>query len=143
MSALCWLSSLLAAENPLTYMGRNFREGGQRYAFGQLAVLAAVLVGLGVGLWLLVRLFNCGDRVGYHKPRKLFSELCRAHRLDRRDRRFLRKLARAHQMKQPGRLFLEPEAFAPAACHAISQAEREALDRLYGKLFGESLDGDS
>ena len=44
----------------------------------------------------------------------LFCELCRAHKLTRRERRFLWRLAHDRQISPPARIFLEPDRFSPA-----------------------------
>lgn len=127
---------LLADGNPFSHMGRNFRGGSGRLAFGELAVLLVILVAIGGIVWLLVRHFNARDRVGYRSPRALFQELCQAHQLDRPQRQALKRLARQQQLGQPARLFLEPERLAEQCLHQSSPDARRMLQSLRSRLFG-------
>jgi hypothetical protein len=47
-------------------------------------------------------------------PRRLFRDLCRAHRLPYRSRRLLRRLAAARGIAEPARLFVDASCFDTA-----------------------------
>jgi hypothetical protein len=75
-------------------------------------IVAGIIVLLlgGTLVWQLLpqrrpRDFNCNN------PSRLFTELCRAHRLDRSHRKLLKRLAAAHGLKSAAVLFMEPEYF--------------------------------
>ncbi len=68
----------------------------------------------------------------YDSPPRLFSDLCRAHRLNWSNRRLLKQLAVARGLKSPAALFVEPEYFdmtnVPSALKG-SVAELRSLRR--------------
>ena len=70
-----------------------------------------------------------------NEPRHLFDDLCRAHRLSRRDRRRLRLLAESHVLESPGALFLHPELFKPRNLPIEEEREIAAYAQLAAKLF--------
>jgi hypothetical protein len=92
-------------------LGRGWRIGSQDAPWlGAVAILAAMAI-IGTAAWLVARHFTKRDQHPCNDPYKLFAELCRAHRLDRQQRRLLKRLTRAHALQQPALLFLEPERF--------------------------------
>jgi hypothetical protein len=132
--------ALLLAEGPtFDDLTRNFRNGGAGITlpfvvFG-LSVLAAVVI----VLWVVSRWMKIREEQAYNSPRALLRELCRAHGLDRRDRRLLKSLARRQQLEHPSLLFLEPDRFEAGAASASAE-ERAKFERLRDRLFGMRLD---
>lgn len=111
MSALAAWSILLAGADSFMNMGKRFRRGGSNWQTGQVVVLAFVGTGIILGVWLLSRYLQYRDGRGYHSPRALFHELCRAHKIDWPSRRILVRLAHAQHVSWPAQLFLEPHRF--------------------------------
>jgi hypothetical protein len=66
---------------------------------------------------------------------QMFSELSRAHRLDRTNRRLLKKLAAAHGAKSAATLFVEPEYFDASKLPPALVASAQELHQLRHKLF--------
>jgi hypothetical protein len=68
-------------------------------------------------------------------PRKLFFEICRAHRLSWPERRLLWRLARSQKLEDPASLFLTPECFDISRLTVDVRAHAEELRRLRDRLF--------
>jgi hypothetical protein len=71
----------------------------------------------------------------YDRPPRLFTELCRAHRLSWSNRRLLKHLAIASGLKSPAMLFVEPEYFDMANVPPTLKASAAELRQLRHKLF--------
>ena len=71
-----------------------------------------------------------------YQPRKLFDELCKLHRLDRREIVLLHTLAKERQLEMPALLFVYPEHFTPGLRHN-DDGYVEALAAMRTKLFGD------
>lgn len=99
---------------------------------GIIALVAVIVWGLS---WLLMR--SEGERRAY-SPRKLFAQLCRAHGLDRAQRRLLKRLARHHGLTMPAQLFVEPHRFEGLESVLVDQ--RDALATLRATLFAGAPD---
>jgi hypothetical protein len=74
-----------------------------------------------------------------NEPRHLFDDLCRAHRLGRKDRKRLRLLAESHVLESPSTLFLRPDLFEVRNLPVDEDREVAAYQQLAEKLF-EGLD---
>ncbi len=129
---------LLADANRFRSLGNHFRgrraevDGGDLLT-GLILLGCVVLVG-----YLLSRLLARQERQrSYNKPAALFRQLCKAHQLDRYQRRLLRELAAAQQVEPAARLFLEPEHFQPS--HLGSLVEAEEILLLRDRLFAVPL----
>lgn len=94
---------------------------------GIIALVALAVWGLS---WLLMR--SEGERRAY-SPRKLFAQLCRAHGLDRAQRRLLKRVARHHGLTMAAQLFVEPHRFE--GLELVLADQREALATLRATLF--------
>ena len=66
----------------------------------------------GVGCWAWAAWRRRTGEQPQRHPKRLFDALCRAHGLDRNQRRSIVQLAEHYQLPQPGILFLQPERFA-------------------------------
>jgi hypothetical protein len=71
----------------------------------------------------------------YDRPPRLFSDLCRAHRLSWSSRRLLKHLAVARGLKSPAMLFVEPEYFDMTNVPPALKASAVELRQLRHKLF--------
>jgi hypothetical protein len=67
---------------------------------------------------------------------KLFHELCRAHRLSFKSRRWLRRLASARGIAEPARLFIEPKHFEAEHLPESMKSAEDEIRRLRDRLFG-------
>jgi hypothetical protein len=94
-----------------------------------------VLVAILLAFWLAARFMDRPRRARVtHRPRGLFFELCRAHRLKWSDRWLLWRVARRHRLGQPAVVFLSPELLKPRADTAAAEVRR--LESLAQRLFG-------
>jgi hypothetical protein len=73
----------------------------------------------------------------HRDPQRLFSALCRAHRLDRNQRRLILQLTDFYHLPQPGMLFLRPDRWDFANLSGFTGNVQEV------KLLGERLFGSS
>ncbi len=137
---------LLAEVDRLVHMGRRFRHGGSTWKLGHLIGFLGVLILIVVGAWLLSRYLSYRDGRGYHSPKALFRELCRAHGLDGTSRRLLWKLAQSQQLSQPAQIFLEPDCFDIEKVNGKLREQFDQLRAVHRTIFGpetaEQNDGD-
>ncbi|HUY89943.1 MAG TPA: hypothetical protein VMV10_14500 [Pirellulales bacterium] len=136
-------AALLGEQNNVL---RSLAQGfhGKEDELTPATVLSVLLVatGLFLGIWLLSRWATRKERSGsYRSSSGLFRALCRAHRLDRKQRWLLRRLARGRKLPQPAALFLRPDCFAPSTLGPEMQTDGEAVQALGKILFGESQAG--
>jgi hypothetical protein len=101
-----------------------------------LAVLAIVAAS-----WFVVFLWDRYRREllrAANDPRTLFQELCRAHRLSRRERRLLWQAAAYHRLEQPALVFAIPHFVSQLADSTQPHADTYAglAVRLFGSLAG-------
>jgi len=68
------------------------------------------------------------------RPKSLFLELCRAHKLSRAERGLLSSIVDAKHLKQPAIVFVDPGVLGDPA--GSSAPETRACAELAGKLFG-------
>lgn len=129
---------LWAQPGRLDELGRKFASS--QLGWGDvLAILlaAASLVALGLLLRALARWQ--GHARPCYAPEKLFRSLCRAHRLDRQQRRALQQLAATHRTTQPALVFVDPRLFEPSDLPEPLAQQGELLRQLRRQLFGEAL----
>ena len=70
---------------------------------------------------------------------QLFRELCRAHGIDRANRRLLKRLAAARGLASPALVFVEPKHFDPSDLPANLQSSASDFERLRSQLFALPL----
>lgn len=68
-------------------------------------------------------------------PNRLFRELCRAHGLDRANRKLLWQLASLAGFAQPAEVFLTPAVFEANQLPEQLRGEQERVMELRGRLF--------
>ncbi len=126
---------LLAQREAWESLGNRFSGEHARLSASDLWSLGGlVLVGM-VFVLLLRWLYNLQQaRRLSCQPRHLFADLCRAHRLGRRDRKLLRALAEHHDVAAAAMLFVRPDLFDD---ENLPDDEKSADDygRLKAKLF--------
>jgi hypothetical protein len=66
---------------------------------------------------------------------QLFRQLCRAHRLDRANRRLLQKLAASRGVESAADLFVEPDNFDAAKLPSALNSSANELRQLRHELF--------
>jgi hypothetical protein len=71
----------------------------------------------------------------YNSPPRLFSELCRAHKLTWSNRRLLKQLAAARDLKCAATLFVEPDYFDLTNLPSELKPAAHELRQLRHKLF--------
>lgn len=137
VSALAVCRSVpLANMNPFEAMGRNFRGEYAEFHANDLlgiAILLTIVGGVTYFLWRVLAREQSDQP--YHKPKRLFRELCDAHQLDTSTRALLRDLARAHGMSQPAMLFLERERFRTDRLNPSWRTRATELEALAARLF--------
>jgi len=115
-------------------------SGRTEYGTGDLALyLSAALLAAALLILAVFLIIRRRRAKRLPNPRRLFKELCRAHRLDRLSRRRLWRLARTACPEQPARMFLEPEKLDFRLCQRKLQMSRDEVVSLRRKLFNEPL----
>lgn len=133
--AKCLLLPLLAQRDAWESLGSRFSGKHAEFTMSDLWSLAAV-VAAGVALvWLLHWLYRRQQRRRLScEPRHLFADLCRAHRLNKADRKRLIALAEQHDLASPAHLFVRRDLFDFG--HSPHDAPtRSHLLRLEARLF--------
>ncbi|QDV57181.1 hypothetical protein [Rosistilla oblonga] len=112
------------------YFQTTANQSNHSMAVGVTVGILAPAVGVG---YLLYRKY-CGSEHEFYAPNKVFSGLCRAHRLDRRDRRLLLQIAAEMKLDQPALLFTNPALLRTASRKQIA-APAKRIKRLHRTLF--------
>jgi len=140
---------LPAEEDRMQGLFRAFRAAQAREGTDEVLYGLMILAGIVVAIFILSLLVNSRQRQkSYASPWGLFFSLCRAHKLNWKERWLLWRLARLEQLADPGRLFLEPQWFAaislPGALRQRAKQLKSIRDRLFADLkeSHESSDGD-
>ena len=123
----------------ISELGQQFRQGGAGLDTTYLIVLIVALVATILVIGVFAHFLGLREAIGLNRPRALFSELCKAHELDRTSRRLLRSLASWHRLAAPARLFVEPERFDAASLGQPLRVRQAELERLRDRLFGRRL----
>lgn len=127
---------LIAQQDRFSGLEDRFGGQGAKLQWGDLYMGLALVVAVGIGLFLLSRLAARQERRRtFNSPRRLFRELCKAHRLTPVERRRLKQIARHQQLTQPARIFLEPERLSPANLSPELKAESQQVAALRKRLF--------
>jgi hypothetical protein len=96
--------------------------------------LAAIVAAAAIGWWVWTVWQRRLGQQPHRHPQRLFAALCRAHGLDRNQRRLLLQLAEHCQLPQPGMVFLEPERFAASNLSGFAGSQSE-IKSLHDRLF--------
>lgn len=123
----------LASRSAWQQMGNRFSGDHAKVNVSEVTGLLLMAVGAILLIWFLDRITKWQEaRSGAPNPKRLFKELCQAHRLTRADRRLLTHLAEAAEIESPADLFLRPDLFASNAL----PKEKGEIKRLAKQLFG-------
>ncbi|MCA9248431.1 MAG: hypothetical protein KDA42_14995 [Planctomycetales bacterium] len=136
--------SLLAQnQHTLAEASEHFRQTKSRFEIEDVIIGLVLLLVTAIGLLLLKKLLEQSERrKGYHHPGRLFEELIRAHKLNRRERALLRRLAAHERLDDPGRMFLEPERFDVSRIPDSLAKRRAEVFALRDRLFAEDRGGE-
>ncbi|MFH1919493.1 MAG: hypothetical protein ABIP48_06355 [Planctomycetota bacterium] len=134
---------LLARQNPLGDLAREFQGRQTRVESGYVTTGVLILVCIVVGVWLLSRVVERleGRRPVDNSP-TLFFALCRAHRLRLSQWWLLWRVARHQHLKDPARLFLESERLHPDNVSPMLRLRAAELEWLGAQLFAEAPEED-
>lgn len=100
--------TVLLGEGRVGDLGRRFQTGGGAVDSWQLATLFLILLAVIIAVCLIARHLNRREQATYHAPRRLFRELCSAHRLSRPERKLLWAVAQHLELEHPAVLFVDP-----------------------------------
>lgn len=129
---------LLAQRANWERMGDRFSGEAAELQTGELLTLLAVMIGAGVLIWLLRFAARWQEgRSRRPNPRRLFSDLCRAHRLNRWERKLLREMGEGLGLRQPAEVFVRPDAFRATPLPPEAESKPAAFKQLQRKLFAE------
>jgi hypothetical protein len=130
-----WLSLLAESPDDFRVWGRFDNErpgfGGAEWSvlIGALALLLVIVVTSYVVAKRKRSEFLCNS------PKRLFHDLCRAHRLHMRNRHLLKKLAAGRGVENPAELFVDPKYFDSADLPQGLQSAAHQLRQLRHTLF--------
>lgn len=88
------------------------------------AFWTAIVVALAAVWWFSAMYLRGGDGHSYDSPSRLFRDLCRAHRLSKREIELLRRLAQERDLETPSLMFVRDEYFADGGEEARQLRER-------------------
>jgi hypothetical protein len=134
----CWSRLPLADMEVFRSMGSRFNPKRVRLDGSDLAIWICIIAGVTLVVFVLSKLLSRQERIRrYSSPRGLFRELCKAHGLDRAERRLLMRLANHHQLEHPARMFLEDERFGLESLSGELRGQGSEIVRLHDRLFAE------
>lgn len=134
------LSGLVAAANRrVENMGRTFNGGGSNTNIQTVLIVLVSLAILIAAGYFVFKWIKLREERGYHSPRRLLHELCRAHGLSAAQRQLLRDIATWHRLPNVLQIFIEPQLLqSPAMISALgSEAEIAALRAILFAKDGE------
>ena len=131
------LSVWRPCESALLAIGFFHDRSGHWEIASLVETLAAILAAAAVGWWAWTAWQRRLGQQPHRHPQRLFAALCRAHGLDRNQRRLLLQLAEHCQLPQPGMVFLQPERFAASNLSGFAGSQNE-IKTLHDRLFGAS-----
>jgi hypothetical protein len=127
---------LLADGQAIRNVMRGLQHRQQEFDSSGLTTALLIFCLFFVAVWGVARLFVRSEgEAAQNSSRALLAELCRAHRLTRRDTWFLGRLARHHRLPEPAVLFLDPRWLDPAQCGPAWRQHAARLRDLQRTLF--------
>ncbi len=143
MIQLLFDGALLAAQDPLENLAREFQGRETRLNSGYLTTGLLILLAILLGVWVLSQIV---ERYGERRPTdsapRLFLELCRAHRLRWRESWLLWRVAREQRLVDPARLFVESWRIDPVNVSPLLRTQAQALEAIRRRLFADEMEDD-
>jgi len=136
MSANMW--TLLAEKSMFQGLGDRFRFENTQLDSSDLFVAIGVVVVGGAVVWLMATYMRRSERPKtVDNPKRLFQELCQAHRLERHEGAQLRSIADGLGLENPSLLFIDPGLLDAAILDLRWSEESPELGRYRELIFGE------
>lgn len=136
MNGILNFAWLLADRSRWERLGDAFTEENARLTMNELLALAGIgVAGLVLIVVLMVLARRQDEQRPYHDPERLFRQLCRLHRLTRKDRQLVRNLAGECGLELPSLMFVQPERFETAELVEQDVNRQDRIRRLRGQLF--------
>ena len=132
--AVHWMQLIAKHQESAGVWGRFDHQRADVGKIELILLIAVTLLLAGTLIWQRIsrrhqREFVCNS------TSRLFSELCRAHRLDRSNRRLLKQLATALGLKYAALLFVEPEGFDMTSLPPALKSSASEIRQLRHRLF--------
>jgi hypothetical protein len=141
MQQSTWIVAQAPEPAPWKHMGSKFKGEEAKLHAGDIIVIALIAGIVILGAWALTRFLARQDRLRrFNSPDALFNALCQAHGFNVAERKLLLAHARQQGLEAPGRLFLEPECFEVPPHSEFTSEEKQQLESLRFRLFGDGLD---
>jgi hypothetical protein len=134
-SALHLLMLVASRPESVTVWGRFDHHRGSAFGMFELVTLGGVTLLLMATIAWQVIAKRPPREFKLNSPNRLFGELCRAHRLNRANRRLLKKLAAERGLKNASLLFVEPEQFEATNLPVDLESSAAELRQLRHKLL--------
>ncbi len=136
------LKTTMRASDFLRESSKQFSSRSEGEGYGFFLGFFLFLLILGTALYWIDWFYRRRHLQGTDNPHYLFSELVRAHRLNRTEQRFLRNLAVDMDLPDPLPFFIEPKYFLAILDDDRYTHSRSMAESLLKTLFGiERKDG--
>ena len=111
------------------------RPGDWSFGWSSVASVAAVSLAVIAVIWLTTRFAAARQQKISNSPWRLFTDLCTAHDLNRRERQLVTRLAQHFQLEHPTLLFIESAWWEADRLGPVWLRCRPELERLRKRLF--------
>ncbi|MCO6047239.1 hypothetical protein NG895_25345 [Aeoliella sp. ICT_H6.2] len=131
---LTWIP--LANREAWQSLGDRFSGDHAKFNLGDLWALLGILLATLALVWLLNWLYRRQQaRRMSNEPHHLFIDMCRAHRLSRRERNLLLQLRDELDLPMAATLFVRPDLLATENLPTDNEKDLAVYERLSTKLF--------
>ena len=140
ISFASWITLLAQSDegeysgNLLEQIARQVRIRGDSLDLWDILPIVITITLVAGAIWLLTRFLGRPTQP-FRSPKRLFQELCRAHKLDHASVRLLLQLAAANKIRDAAKLFIKPELFDSESVRKHLPNSAEQLTQLRGQLF--------
>ncbi len=136
MNSTLLATNLLAQYSRWQRLGDGLHRSRGRMDFMEMLPYLIGLVVIGAGIAAVVAYIKHNDfSKPCNDPSRLFRELCKAHGLDRGNRKLLQQLAAQTGLAEAADVFLTPAVFDAGQLPEQLRAEGERVQELRGQLF--------
>jgi hypothetical protein len=129
------MSHFLALTSAAAVAAKTPKPGDWSFGWAGVASIAAAALAIVICLWILSSYLAAERERNKNSPWRLFADLCKAHKLSRRERSIVHRLAQQLQLEQPAILFVEPTWYCAEKVGPSWDQCGEDLDRLRQRLF--------